>query len=104
MRRLLRLIVILIVLFGGYWAYFVFAASNPNDPLGVEITRHLPASARSFACGKLKERFGDIQTPQGCAEFGSWQAAPDGSDVPVPGQDAPEVDASEVDAPETAAP
>jgi hypothetical protein len=92
MRRLLRLIVILIVLFGGYWAYCV------------EITRHLPASARSFACGKLKERFGDIQTPQGCAEFGSWQAAPDGSDVPVPGQDAPEVDASEVDAPETAAP
>jgi hypothetical protein len=95
MRRVLRLIAILIVVFGGYWAYYVFAGANPNDPLGVEISKYLPDQAREFACTKLKERFGDIQTPQGCAEFALWAPAPAPApvEVPLPG-----------DAPETAAP
>jgi len=99
MRRLLRLIAIVIVLFAGYWAYYVFAGANPNDPLGVEISKYLPTSGREFACRKLKERFGDIQPPQGCAEFAFWGVAPASGEVPIPGEEAPAVDT-----PATAAP
>lgn len=103
MRRLLRLIAIMIVLFGGYWAYYVFAGANPNDPLGVEISKYLPDQAREFACKKLKERFGDIQPPQGCAEFAFWAPASAPAqapvEVPLPGDGAPAADT-----PATAAP
>ena len=99
MRRLLRLIAILVVLFGGYWAYYVFAAANPNDPLGVEITRYLPRDMRAFACRKLQERFVEGPAPEGCLEFGLWNQAPAASEPPLPGDEAPAVDT-----PATAAP
>jgi hypothetical protein len=99
MRRVLRLIAILIVLFGGYWAYYVFAAANPNDPLGVEISRHLPASMRQFACRKLEERFAGQPAPEGCVEFGVWNQAPAPVEAPLPGNEAPVTDT-----PATAAP
>jgi hypothetical protein len=99
MRRLVRLIVILIVLLGGYWAYFVFAAADPNDRFGVAMTSYLPEPAREFACRKLKERFGDIQTPHGCAEFAFWGSAPAASGTPDPAEAEPGEDPPETEAP-----
>jgi hypothetical protein len=75
--RLLRLLAIVIVLFAGYWAYYVFAASNPNDQFGVQINKMLPTAAREFACKKLKDRFADAKAPEGCAEFAFWAPAPE---------------------------
>ncbi|MCX5493906.1 hypothetical protein OSH11_04260 [Kaistia dalseonensis] len=72
MGGLVRLIVLLIIIVGGYWAYYAFAAANPNDSMGVAINKRLPVAARQFACQKLKERFGDIQAPEGCADFAFW--------------------------------
>ena len=34
MRGLIRLILLVIVLGGGYWAYYVFASADPNDNIG----------------------------------------------------------------------
>ncbi|MCX5519844.1 hypothetical protein OSH10_15485 [Kaistia defluvii] len=75
--RLLRLIAIILVLFAGYWAYYVFAASNPNDQFGVQINKVLPTAVREFSCKKLKERFADAKAPEGCAEFAFWAPAPE---------------------------
>ncbi|HEV7284868.1 MAG TPA: hypothetical protein VGN75_08420 [Kaistia sp.] len=75
--RLLRLIAIILVLFAGYWAYYVFAAANPNDQFGVQINKVLPTAAREFSCKKLKERFADAKAPEGCADFAFWAPAPE---------------------------
>ena len=72
MRGLIRLIVILIVLVAGYWAYYVFAAADPNDKIGVMINQYLPVQAQEYACNNLKERFGDINAPEGCSKFAAW--------------------------------
>lgn len=82
MRGLVRLIVVLVIIVGGYWAYYAFAAANPNDGLGVEINKRFPTAARQFACEKLKERFGDINPPEGCADFAFW--APAAPATPAP--------------------
>lgn len=75
--RLLRLLAIVIVLFAGYWAYYVFAASNPNDQFGVQINKVLPTAVREFSCKKLKDRFADAKAPEGCTEFAFWAPAPE---------------------------
>ncbi|WP_018185005.1 hypothetical protein [Kaistia granuli] len=104
MRRLLRLIAILIVVFAGYWAYYVFAAGNPSDPLGVEINKYMPTAAREFACKKLKERFADAKTaPEGCAEFAFWAPAPAPVVEPAPAAVEPPAAAPAVEAPAPAA-
>jgi hypothetical protein len=100
MRRLLRLIAILIVVFAGYWAYYVFAAGNPSDPLGVEINKYMPTAAREFACKKLKERFADAKTaPEGCAEFAFWAPAPAPVAEPAPAAVEPPAAAPAAEAP-----
>ena len=76
MRGLVRLIVLAIVVIGGYWAYYVFAASDPNDRFGVEINKYMPEQARKYACDQLKERFGAVSAPEGCAAYPSWAGAP----------------------------
>jgi hypothetical protein len=76
MAGLVRLIILIIIVVGGYWAYYVFAAADPNDRFGVMINEKMPLSARQYACDQLKERFGDIQTPSGCEGFASWAPAP----------------------------
>jgi hypothetical protein len=81
--RLLRLIAIILVLFAGYWAYYVFAAANPNDQFGVQINKVLPTAAREFSCKKLKERFADAKAPEGCADFAFWAPAPAAEPAPV---------------------
>ena len=89
MNGLVRLIVLLVVIVGGYWAYYVFASADPNDRFGVMINEKLPLSAREYACNTLKERFGDIQPPKGCDTFAAWApksapAAPAAPAAPSP--------------------
>lgn len=76
MSGLVRLIVLLVVIVGGYWAYYVFASADPNDRFGVMINENLPLSAREYACNTLKDRFGDIQPPKGCDTFAAWAPKP----------------------------
>ena len=85
MRGLVRLIVLAIIVVGGYWAYYVFAAADPNDRFGVAINKYMPDQARQFACDKLKERFGPIAAPEGCAAFPSWAGAPAAPPPTAPG-------------------
>lgn len=73
MSGLARLIVLLVVIVGGYWAYYVFASADPNDKFGVMINENLPLSAREYACNTLKQRFGNIQPPKGCDTFAAWE-------------------------------
>ncbi len=75
MRGLVRLIVLAIVVIGGYWAYYVFAAADPYDRFGVEINKYMPEQARKFACNELKDRFGAVTAPEGCAAYPSWSGA-----------------------------
>lgn len=76
MRGLIRLVFLAIIVIGGYWAYYVFAAADPNDRFGVEINKRMPDQARKYACDQLKERFGAVATPEGCGGFPSWAGAP----------------------------
>lgn len=75
MRGLVRLLCVAILVAGGYWAYYVFASADPNDRFGVAINSRLPDQARHYACDQLKQRFGPIATPEGCADSASWSAA-----------------------------
>lgn len=83
MRGLIRLILILLVLAAGYWAYYIFAAADPSDRLGVEINKFLPVSVREYGCQKLKERYGDITAPAGCADFAAWTPAKPSAPAPA---------------------
>ncbi len=70
---ILRLLVLLVVAVGGYWAYYVFAAASPYDQIGVAINSHLPEQARAYGCGELKKRHAESPAPpEGCE--GLWQA------------------------------
>lgn len=100
--RLLRLLAIVIVLFAGYWAYYVFAASNPNDQFGVQINKVLPTAVREFACKKLKDRFADAKAPEGCTEFAFWAPAPEPV-VETPAAPAPVVEPAPAATPAPAA-
>lgn len=75
MRGLARLLVIAVIVIGGYWAYYVFASADPNDRFGIAINSRMPEQARHYACDQLKERFGPIAAPEGCGGYPSWSAA-----------------------------
>jgi hypothetical protein len=64
---MLRLIVIAILFIGLYWAYYVFAAADPNDRLGSEINSRMPASMKTYGCEQLRQRFGNPAAPAECS-------------------------------------
>ncbi|OYX75528.1 MAG: hypothetical protein B7Y95_01830 [Rhizobiales bacterium 32-66-11] len=67
----IRLLVLLVVAVGGYWAYYVFGASSPYDQIGVAINSHLPEEARAYGCTELKKRHtAATAAPEGCE--GHW--------------------------------
>ncbi|MEW6125061.1 MAG: hypothetical protein AB1698_20850 [Pseudomonadota bacterium] len=70
---IIRLLVLLVIAVGGYWAYYVFAAASPYDRIGVAINSHLPEQARAYGCAELKKRHAGAQAaPEGCE--GHWTA------------------------------
>lgn len=71
---IIRLLLIAVVLLGGYWAYYVYASGEPYDEIGTAINSRLPADARAFGCAELKRRHGTaaVNPPAGCEAY--WSA------------------------------
>lgn len=68
---LIRLLLLVVVLVGGYWAYYVYASGEPYDEIGTAINSRLPEKAREFGCAELKRRHGTaaINAPAGCEAY-----------------------------------
>lgn len=67
---LIRLLLLVVVLIGGYWAYYVYASGEPYDEIGSAINSRLPEQAREFACAELKRRHsGAVNAPVGCEAY-----------------------------------
>jgi len=67
---LIRLLLLVIVLAGGYWVFYVYASGEPYDEIGTAINSRLPAEARAFACAELKRRHAGAPTaPAGCEAY-----------------------------------
>ncbi|MCK0195324.1 hypothetical protein MWN34_00175 [Ancylobacter sp. 6x-1] len=64
---LIRLLLVLFVVVLGYWLYYVFAAADLYDPIGVAINEHMPRTLRDLSCRTLLRRHPDaVQEPAGC--------------------------------------
>lgn len=57
MSNFLKLFALLIIAAGGYWSYYATYGTNPNEPVGVALTRWMPGPIKAWGCGKLTERF-----------------------------------------------
>ncbi|MFG1279461.1 hypothetical protein [Xanthobacter autotrophicus] len=71
---IIRLLLIAVLVVGGYWAYYVYASGEPYDEIGSAINSRLPADARAFSCAELKRRHGATaaKPPAGCEPY--WTA------------------------------
>ncbi|MFG1284533.1 hypothetical protein [Xanthobacter autotrophicus] len=71
---IIRLLLIAVLVVGGYWAYYVYASGEPYDEIGSAINSKLPADARAFSCAELKRRHGATaaKPPAGCEPY--WTA------------------------------
>ncbi|MFG1377663.1 hypothetical protein [Xanthobacter autotrophicus] len=71
---IIRLLLITLIVVGGYWAFYVYASGEPYDEIGTAINSRLPADARAFSCAELKRRHGATATtpPAGCEPY--WTA------------------------------
>ena len=71
---IIRFLVLALLVVGGYWAYYVFAAASPYDGIGVAINARLPDQARAYGCAELKKRHASAQAaPEGCETH--WASA-----------------------------
>lgn len=70
---IIRVLLVVVLVVGGYWAYYVYASGEPYDEIGTAINSRLPADARAFACAELKRRHGAAATapPAGCEPYWS---------------------------------
>lgn len=68
---IIRALLLIILVVGGYWAYYVYASGEPYDEIGTAINSRLPADARAFACAELKRRHGAAAAtaPAGCEPY-----------------------------------
>ncbi|MEP9351433.1 hypothetical protein [Xanthobacter sp. KR7-225] len=66
-----RILVLLVAVVGGYWAFYVYGSSEPYDEIGTAINSRLPDDARAYSCAELKKRHGATATtpPNGCERF-----------------------------------
>lgn len=64
----LTAILSLAVTIGGYWLYYVTAAPEPYDEVGIDINKAMPKSLKAFGCAKLHARFAAQLPPYGCAD------------------------------------
>lgn len=71
---IIRVILLLLLVVGGYWAFYVYASSEPYDEIGTAINSRLPADARAYSCAELKKRHGAaaVNPPAGCESY--WAA------------------------------
>ncbi|MET3356245.1 UNVERIFIED_ORG: hypothetical protein ABID33_004172 [Xanthobacter viscosus] len=71
---IIRLLLIAVLVVGGYWAFYVYASGEPYDEIGTAINSRLPTDARAFSCAELKRRHGATaaKPPAGCEPY--WTA------------------------------
>ena len=72
--------VLLLMVLGlvGYWYYYVTAAPDAFDSVGMEINNIMPEPINLWGCTQLEARFGDANAPYGCTadDYTSWKTAP----------------------------
>ena len=70
-------LVLAVVAFFGFWLYYVLAAPDAFDPIGIEINNIMPEPLNTWGCQQLYARFGDSNAPYGCVgdDFVSWKVA-----------------------------
>jgi hypothetical protein len=51
---------------GGRWYYYVEYGSDPHDAQGVALNSYAPAQLKTWACGRLAQRFPTRAPPLGC--------------------------------------
>jgi hypothetical protein len=75
MKSVLLLIALIAFAVVGYWLYYALGSSNPHDEIGRDINNVMPEALNTWACGRLKLRFGDGQAPYGCTadDYVSWK-------------------------------
>ncbi|MFB2533341.1 hypothetical protein ACEYYB_10850 [Paracoccus sp. p4-l81] len=78
--RFLKLLIIVAVaglaLLGQRFHAYATNTETPFDEVGIEMMRHAPAPARDWACGRLKQTFGEkTLPPHGCgtADGRQWR-------------------------------
>ncbi len=72
-------LVLAVIAFFGYWTYYVLAAPDAFDSLGIEINNIMPEPLNNWGCEQLYERFGHERAPYGCVsneDWTSWRVAP----------------------------
>jgi hypothetical protein len=56
-RTILVILILLIVVVGGYWAYATFTSKDPNgDKIWVQINTYMPGFAKDWSCDQIKSR------------------------------------------------
>lgn len=70
-------LVLAVVAFFGFWLYYVMAAPDAFDPIGIEINNIMPEPLNNWGCEQLYARFGDDRAPFGCTadDYVSWKVA-----------------------------
>lgn len=70
-------IILAVVAFFGFWLYYVMAAPDAFDSVGIEINNIMPEPLNTWGCEQLYARFGDERAPFGCAadDHVSWKIA-----------------------------
>lgn len=69
MSNILKIFAILIIAGVGYWSYYAAYGTNPNEPVGVALTRWMPGPLKDWGCGKLASRF-QGGAPTECSSVG----------------------------------
>ena len=71
MAKVFRLVVIVVVIFvvvlGGYWFRYVTNTDSPYQEVGIELNSRLPEPLRKWGCDKLRSNFEGAVPPYGCA-------------------------------------
>lgn len=59
----------------GYWLYYVTAAPDAFDSIGMEINNLMPEPINAWGCEQLEARFGQERAPFGCtaSDYQSWK-------------------------------
>ncbi|RYE60079.1 MAG: hypothetical protein EOP20_03525 [Hyphomicrobiales bacterium] len=70
-------LVLAVVAFFGFWLYYVMAAPDAFDSVGIEINNIMPEPLNTWGCEQLYARFGDDRAPFGCTadDYVSWKVA-----------------------------
>lgn len=76
-------LVLAVVAFFGFWLYYVMAAPDAFDAVGIEINNIMPEPLNTWGCEQLYARFGDDRAPFGCTadDYVSWKVAKTASKV-----------------------